>query len=186
MGVPLKTENEERFDSVSRHLTKNKKTRAAAKPTAPFISPPRLTDSQKVINSVPCFRRNDGKKPFSTTYGTCKSGPSLYSPFHVKFSLGSRESLDRVAQHGPRHLPAVFFQKGFLRDLVPFPHLPQHPTDRFPDEILFVSEENFADSQCVIELLLFDKSKSRQDRNSPFPQHGRTGEPVKRFPAPVH
>ena len=121
--------------------------------------------------------------------GLQESRPDIlqrYSTLPIDFSLGSRESLDRVAQHGPRHLPAVFSQEGFLGGLIPFSHLPQHPADRFLDEILLVMEENLADSQGVFKLLLLDEPKRRQDRNSPFPQHGRMGEPVKRFPAPEH
>jgi hypothetical protein len=67
-------------------------------------------------------------------------------------------------------LPVMFFQKGLLGSPVPFSHLPQHPTDRFLDEILFVTEENLADLQCLIELPLFDEAESRQDRNPPIPQ----------------
>ena len=48
------------------------------------------------------------------------------------------------------------------------------------NQILFVVEQNFGNFQSVVKIIVSDKMKSRNDRNSPFPQVLRFHQTIKR------
>src|SRR5258706_1674086 len=77
--------------------------------------------------------------------------------------------IDRVAEHRPRHLPVMLVQERVFDFPIALPNFPQHPADRFVDQIMGILEKQPRDLQGRPEFVPLDEIKGRDNRDSPLP-----------------
>jgi hypothetical protein len=97
---------------------------------------------------------------------------------HIVHPEPVREVFKRIPKHGAGHDGGMPIQKpAFLLSGAVLPHFPQHPPNRFMNQILRILQEQSGDLQGCAAFSTANEVVGRQHCNSPFPKTFRVGEP---------
>src|SRR5262249_39888879 len=95
---------------------------------------------------------------------------SSLSHTEVMLALVGRKVLDGVAEHGGRHRVGVRIQEVDKPAALTLADLAQHPANSLLDQVVYVVQQDFGDSERVIKLFVADKLPRADDGNPPLPK----------------